>query len=102
MRALETAFQSTAMPPEIVQVLLNLAEFMEHDDKALPIDIRTLAQHATRCHAFAKALHYKEIEFKHSPVDCTEALISIYNYLEQPEAAVGVLLDVQKKLKSDR
>ena len=97
VRALETAFQSTAMPPEIVQVLLNLAEFMEHDDKALPIDIRTLAQHATRCHAFAKALHYKEIEFKHSPVDCTEALISIYNYLEQPEAAVGVLLDVQKK-----
>ncbi len=97
VRALETAFQSSAMPPEIVQVLLNLAEFMEHDDKALPIDIRTLAQHATRCHAFAKALHYKEIEFKHSPVDCTEALISIYNYLEQPEAAVGILLDVQKK-----
>ena len=44
------------MPYEITHV--------EHDDKALPIDIRTLAQHATRCHAFAKALHYKEIEFK--------------------------------------
>jgi phosphatidylinositol kinase/protein kinase (PI-3 family) len=97
VRALETAFQSPAIPPEIVQVLLNLAEFMEHDGKALPIDIRTLAMHATRCHAFAKALHYKEIEFRVSPVDCTEALISIYNSLEQPEAAFGVLLDVQKK-----
>ena len=44
---------------------------MEHDDKALPIDIRTLAQHVQPvATAFAKALHYKEIEFKHSPVDC--------------------------------
>jgi hypothetical protein len=28
------------MPPEILQILLNLAEFMEHDDKPLPIDIK--------------------------------------------------------------
>ena len=34
---------------------------MEHDDKPLPIPIRTLGQHSTRCHAFAKALHYKEV-----------------------------------------
>ena len=36
---------------------------MEHDDKALPIDIRTLGIFAAKCHAFAKALHYKETEF---------------------------------------
>jgi FKBP12-rapamycin complex-associated protein len=37
---------------------------MEHDDKALPIDIRTLGMYAAKCHAFAKALHYKELEFE--------------------------------------
>ncbi len=33
---------------------------MEHHDKALPIDIRTLGDLAERVHAYAKALHYKE------------------------------------------
>lgn len=35
------------------------AEFMEHDDKRLPLDTRTLGALAEKCHAFAKALHYK-------------------------------------------
>lgn len=34
---------------------------MEHDDKPLPIDIRTLGSLAEKCHAYAKALHYKEV-----------------------------------------
>ena len=58
--SIEKALTSPNIPPEILQILLNLAEFMEHDDKALPIDIRTLGKYAGRCHAFAKALHYKE------------------------------------------
>ena len=40
---------------------------------------------------YAKALHYKEMEFTQSPSSCIEALISINNQLEQPEAAVGIL-----------
>jgi FKBP12-rapamycin complex-associated protein len=40
-------------------MLLNLAEFMEHDVEALPIDIKILAELAQKCHAYAKALHYK-------------------------------------------
>ena len=39
---------------EIVTALLNLAEFMEHDDKRLPLDTRTLGALAEKCHAFAK------------------------------------------------
>jgi FKBP12-rapamycin complex-associated protein len=39
VRALETAFQSETIPAEILQTLLNLAEFMEHDVEALPIGI---------------------------------------------------------------
>eukprot|EP00742_Colponemidia_sp_Colp-10_P007030 GILJ01007544.1.p1 GENE.GILJ01007544.1~~GILJ01007544.1.p1 ORF type:complete len:2402 (-),score=355.14 GILJ01007544.1:281-6541(-) len=98
VRSLETAFQSPNIPAEILQTLLNLAEFMEHDDKALPIDIRTLGALAEKCHAYAKALHYKELEFHTSPGTTIEALISINNQLQQPEAAVGILNHARRHL----
>ncbi|KAI9604455.1 hypothetical protein KEM48_000690 [Puccinia striiformis f. sp. tritici PST-130] len=60
--AIQIALSSPTIPPEITQTLLNLAEFMEHDEKVLPIRISTLGMYAQKCHAFAKALHYKEIE----------------------------------------
>lgn len=97
LRSLEIALTSPHLPPEILQVLLNLAEFMEHDDKALPIDIRTLGMYAAKCHAFAKALHYKELEFEEEKTPSTvEALISINNQLQQSDAAVGILRNAQK------
>lgn len=97
VRSLETALTSPNIPPEILQTLLNLAEFMEHDDKALPIDIRTLGLYATKCHAYAKALHYKELEFISEPLTNTiESLISINNQLQQPDSAIGILTYAQK------
>ena len=97
LRSLETALTSPNVPPEILQVLLNLCEFMEHDDKALPIDIRTLGAYAAKNHAFAKALHYKELEFEEEKTPSTvEALISINNQLQQSDAAVGILRNAQK------
>ena len=97
LRSLEIALTSPHLPPEILQVLLNLAEFMEHDDKALPIDIRTLGMYAAKCHAFAKALHYKELEFEEEKTPSTvEALIYINNQLQQSDAAVGILRNAQK------
>lgn len=42
VRSLEAALAAPTIPPEIVTALLNLAEFMEHDDKRLPLDTRTL------------------------------------------------------------
>uniref|UniRef100_A0A7S3R516 Serine/threonine-protein kinase TOR n=1 Tax=Dunaliella tertiolecta TaxID=3047 RepID=A0A7S3R516_DUNTE len=98
VRSLEAALASPTIPPEIVTSLLNLAEFMEHDDKQLPLDTRTLGALAEKCHAFAKALHYKEMEFQASPQTAIEALIHINNQLRQPEAAVGVLTYAQKNL----
>ena len=62
---------------------------------------RTLGALAEKCHAFAKALHYKEIEFQDSPATAVEALISINNQLRQPEAAVGVLTVAQRALNVD-
>ena len=54
MRSLEAALASPTIPPEIVTALLNLAEFMEHDERPLPLDTRTLGALAEKCHAFAK------------------------------------------------
>ncbi|MEW5302322.1 MAG: hypothetical protein WDW36_005122 [Sanguina aurantia] len=101
VRSLEAALASPTIPPETVTALLNLAEFMEHDDKRLPLDTRTLGALAEKCHAFAKALHYKELEFQTSPLTATEALIHINNQLRQPEAAVGVLTFAQKNLNME-
>ena len=40
VRSLEAALASPSIPPEIVTTLLNLAEFMEHNEKKLPLDTR--------------------------------------------------------------
>ncbi|KAJ9193158.1 hypothetical protein DTO166G4_6595 [Paecilomyces variotii] len=96
VRSIERALTSPNIPPEILQILLNLAEFMEHDDKALPIDIRTLGKYAGKCHAFAKALHYKELEFEQDQNSgAVEALITINNQLQQSDAAIGILRKAQ-------
>lgn len=79
--------------PEITQVILNLAEFMEHcDSQALPIDPKLLGERAMECRAYAKALHYKESEFRaEKSHQVIESLILINNKLQQKEAAEGLL-----------
>lgn len=66
---------------------------MEHEEKALPIENRTLGEYAMKYHAYAKALHYKELEFftETSPT-IIEALLSINSKLQQHDAAWGTLL----------
>ena len=51
-------------------------------------------------HAYAKALHYRELEFQTSPATCFESLININKKLDQYDAAIGVLKvvgEMQKK-----
>jgi FKBP12-rapamycin complex-associated protein len=83
VHALETAFVAD-VSPEILQALLNLAEFMEHDPSGgLPIDISILADLALKCRAYGKALHYKEREYSlGGGNDCVESLISINRKLD--------------------
>ncbi|OAA40923.1 TOR kinase [Metarhizium rileyi] len=93
---IESAIKSENVPPDLLGLLLNLAEFMEHDDKALPIDIRVLGREAARCHAYAKALHYKELEFlQDQSSGAVEALIVINNQLQQSDAVIGILRKAQ-------
>ncbi|KAL7421428.1 phosphatidylinositol kinase-related protein kinase tor1 [Cryptotrichosporon argae] len=91
-RNLENALTSGTVPSDVVNVILNLAEFMEHDDKTLTIESRTLGDYAAAFHAYAKALHYKELEFfvdASGPV--VEDLISVNQKLQQTDAAYGTL-----------
>lgn len=62
------------------------------------VSCRTLGALAEKCHAFAKALHYREIEFTTHPENAVEALISINNHLRLPEAADGILAYAQQTL----
>ena len=45
VRSLEAALASPSIPADIVTALLNLAEFMEHNDKSLPLDTRCEFHH---------------------------------------------------------
>lgn len=75
----------------ILQAILNLTEFMEHDKEGLPIDISSLGDLAERCMAYAKALYYREREFETASEKTIESLITLYTNLGQPEAAAGSL-----------
>lgn len=67
-------------------------------DSSNLLPFRTLGALAEKCHAFAKALHYKEYEYATTPGTAVEALISINNQLRQPEAAIGILTMAQQTL----
>ncbi|CAG8550536.1 9156_t:CDS:10, partial [Ambispora leptoticha] len=97
VQCLISALRSPNIPPEIVSTILNLAEFMEHYDKSLPIDIPMLGSYAENCHAYAKALHYKELQFLAEPsTETIEKLIQINNQLQLPDAAIGILTHAQQ------
>eukprot|EP01022_Parablepharisma_sp_SALTPOND_P010231 TRINITY_DN1420_c0_g2_i1.p1 TRINITY_DN1420_c0_g2~~TRINITY_DN1420_c0_g2_i1.p1 ORF type:complete len:2697 (-),score=257.94 TRINITY_DN1420_c0_g2_i1:82-8172(-) len=92
------AIESITAPSVIHQTILNLAEFMEHEENSLPILTSSLSSLAEKCNALAKALYYREIEFESNPQNVIESLISINYGLQQPEAANGILIYAQKHL----
>jgi serine/threonine-protein kinase mTOR len=100
---LEMALRSPQIPGNIRQVLLNLTEFMDMQDKRLPLDIQLLAKQAEAANMFAKCLHYREIEFNSVNTlpssECIEALITVNSQLGMKEAASGVLTFVRDKHK---
>lgn len=97
---LEQALTNPGVPSEVVNAILNLAEFMEHDDKTLAIEPRLLGDYATAFHAYAKALHYKEQEFfVDASTAVVEDLISVNQKLQQSDAAWGTLEYAQNNLQ---
>ncbi|KAL1523775.1 hypothetical protein AB1Y20_018699 [Prymnesium parvum] len=99
VQILEVALSASSTPSEILQELLALSEYMERHDFQLPMSIRMQGDIATRCQAFAKALHYREMEYHaNSSISprLVETLVSLHNSLQQPEAALGVLHAAQE------
>ena len=93
MRSIETAITSSYASSDLAHRILDLAEFMEREDRALPIEKQKLADCARRFHAYAKALHWKELEFFDEPSPpVIDALIDINSKLQQHDAAWGTLL----------
>jgi len=73
---------------KLVHRLFNLAKFMERQGQLLPIDYKTFRDYAMMCAAYAKAVHYKELEFfSESSPAVVESLISLNMRLEQHDAA---------------
>ncbi|WOO83672.1 Serine/threonine-protein kinase tor2 [Vanrija pseudolonga] len=96
---IEQALTNTTVPSDVVNAILNLAEFMEHDEKQLAIEPRLLGDYATAFHAYAKALHYKEQEFfVDASTAVVEDLISVNQKLQQSDAAWGTLEYAQNNL----
>ncbi|KAJ7170509.1 phosphatidylinositol 3-kinase [Mycena crocata] len=95
--ALESALESRIASDDIIHSILDLAEFMEHQEKPLPIEHSTLGEHALHYSAYAKALHYKELQFFADSSPATiEALISINTRLQQHDAAWGTLVTARE------
>ncbi|KAF7362629.1 Serine/threonine-protein kinase TOR [Mycena venus] len=93
VRSIEIALTSPITPSEVIRRLLDLCEFMEHEEKPLPIDHSMLGEYSMKFLAYAKALHYKEAEFFSSASPAIlESLISINTRLQQQDAAWGALL----------
>lgn len=92
LKNLELVLSSSDIPQELIQVFLDLVEFMDHEECPLNIDRAMLGTFATKVHAFAKALYYREGDFRAMPsAALVESLIGINNQLQQIDAANGVL-----------
>jgi serine/threonine-protein kinase mTOR len=59
IKQLHMAISAQNIPTNILQTILNLAEFMQHDKEGLQIDNSTLGDLAERCIAYSKALYYR-------------------------------------------
>ena len=80
--SLEQALKSQNIQ-QITQTLLNLSEFMEHCEikGTFSLSIRLLGECASKCRAYAKALHYKEEEFQKEVT--TEVLESLIRFVDR-------------------
>ena len=89
---------------DLTQNLLSLVEFMEHEERPLPIDTSLLGRVAEQAGAYAKAMHYKELEyFTQVSPELVESLVSISTKLQMHDVAWAILKTntVAEELKLD-
>ncbi|PVV01454.1 hypothetical protein BB560_004126 [Smittium megazygosporum] len=97
IRSIDIVVANPQAPPEILQAILNLAEYMERDEKQIQIPLEKLGEYALKCHALAKALHYKEIEWElGGGENVIQDLIKLNQDLDNSDAAAGALAYLRK------
>lgn len=98
---LNIALTNEKTPNEILLTILNLAEFVEREENHIDfINFSQLGYVADLCKAHAKALYYKENDFRNNnDFNTLEQLISLYYELKLPEAAIGILKMAQQNNK---
>jgi len=87
-----------------MHALLNLVEFMEIQDKPLPVDVVLIARQAQAANMFAKSLRYREMEFASKNIapsfTCIDALITVNNQLGLSDRAIGILRSVSQQYQN--
>ncbi|VDN02443.1 unnamed protein product [Thelazia callipaeda] len=82
---------------DIIQTILNLAEFMDHSEKGpLPVGNERLCKCAEQTRAYAKALRYIELDIrekfsKNPDAEHCRSLITFANKLNVQEEAAGIV-----------
>lgn len=95
---LNITLNSSKAPNDILLTILNLSEYIEREENIEFIEFSTLGIVAHQCKAYAKALYYKENDFRYNLGNNSyDELISLYYDLKLPEAAYGILLMANNK-----
>jgi Phosphatidylinositol 3- and 4-kinase/FAT domain/FKBP12-rapamycin binding domain/Domain of unknown function (DUF3385)/FATC domain len=105
-----SALNCPSLPLTVKQMLLDLFEFMDHDERPLPFQMDLIARAAVDVGAYAKALRYKETEYQSfipNPQTLREmisgryGLIEIYNHLGHTVSAVGTIVHFEHLANDD-
>eukprot|EP01130_Rhizamoeba_saxonica_P008636 TRINITY_DN3490_c2_g1_i1.p1 TRINITY_DN3490_c2_g1~~TRINITY_DN3490_c2_g1_i1.p1 ORF type:complete len:1462 (-),score=255.39 TRINITY_DN3490_c2_g1_i1:71-3847(-) len=94
---IEQALMSDSIPLDILHKLLDMVEFMELREIEIMFDIVLLGKLAEKCAAYAKSLHYREIEYAiitKTQNSLLKTKSKIYKFPENPRSLASVLEDI--------
>lgn len=100
VECLRFVFRAQNCPLDVLQILLDLAEFWENRSREFSTTFshNFLGEVAERCHAYTRSLRYKETEYSQHPIEAVGRLIAINYSLGYEETAIGTLRVECKRL----
>ncbi|KEG11442.1 phosphatidylinositol 3-kinase tor [Trypanosoma grayi] len=98
-QTLQQPMRSSAVPDDVITVLLSLVEYMDIVGMTLPILPNDLSECAWRRGMLAKALYWREAAYRENPSGTIESLINLYSELYQVDSAVGILNEADEEQK---
>lgn len=100
VESIRSVFLSQNCPLDVLQILLDLAEFWENRSREFSTTFshNFLGEVAERCHAYTRSLRYKETEYAQHPIEAVGRLIAINYSLGYEETAIGTLRVECKRL----